>query len=65
MQHKYIIVAYKTVIYILNSTGKFFTKGNITFTPQGKYYTLIPYKVIKNDSVYDYHFIIGYLGDDG
>ena len=61
---KYIIVAYKEVIFIFTSEGEYFTKGNLNFTPQGKFYTLVPYKTITNNEISEYHFIIGYLGNE-
>ena len=41
------------------------TKGNIDFVPDGKYYTLVPYKIFRNNSMNEYNFIIGYLGKWG
>ena len=61
---KYIIVAYKTIIYIFTSQGEYYTKGNIDFTPQLHYYTLVPYKVDTTGTSIQYYFLIGYLGND-
>ena len=60
---KYIIVAYKKVIFIFSSEGEYFTKGNIDFDPKGRYYTLVPYKIISTDLINEYYFIIGYIGN--
>ena len=62
---KYIIVAYKNIIFIFTSEGEYLTKGNIDFVPDGKYYTLVPYKIFRNNSMNEYNFIIGYLGKWG
>ena len=56
---KYIIVAYKTMIYIFNSEGKFFLETTIDFTPGESYYTLVPYQLDTNSN--EYYFIIGYI----
>ena len=29
------------------------------------YYTLVPYKVVRNNLINEYHFLIGYLGNEG
>ena len=62
---KYVIVTYKSTIYILTHYGEYFAQGNITFTPEGKYYALVPYKIFINDTLSEYHFILGYLGREG
>ena len=62
---KYIIVAYKNIIFIFTSEREYLTKGNIDFVPDGKYYTLVPYKIFRNNSMNEYNFIIGYLGKWG
>ena len=60
---KYIIVAYKTLIYIFTSEGGYCQKSEIQFTPQGGYYTLVPYKVdIISETSKEYYFLIGHLG---
>ena len=60
---KFIVIIYKIIIFILTSEGVYFTKENINIDPQGKYYTLVPYKVISTNSINKYHFVIGYLGN--
>ena len=62
---KYIIIAYKEIIYIFTSEGYYYTKGNTNLNPQGNYYTLVPYNYITNGGSSEYYFLIGYIGDDG
>ena len=62
---KYVIITFKPAIYIFTRYGEYFAQENITFIPEGKYYALVPYKVFINDTLSEYHFILGYLGMEG
>ena len=42
-EDKFIIITYKTLIYIFTSDGEYYTKVDIEFSPQGCYYTLVSY----------------------
>ena len=55
----YIVIAYKTKIYIFNSEGNYVAQTSIDFSPGGTYYTLALYKLDSNINEYD--FIIGYI----
>ena len=58
---KFVVIIYKTVNFIFTSEGEYFTKGYTNFTTQGMFYTLVPYKIIRNNLIDEYHFLIGYL----
>ena len=62
---KFIIILYKVNIFIFTHEGEYYTKGNVTIIPDGKYFTLIPYKITTSNSMNEYHFFIGFLDDDG
>ena len=46
---KFIIILYKANIFIFTHEVEYYTKGNITIFPDGKYFTLIPYKITTFD----------------
>ena len=64
-REKFIVITYKTIIFIFTPEGEYFSKGYINFITKGMYYTLVPYKVIRNNLINEYHFLIGYLGNEG
>ena len=56
---KFIIILYKSSIYVLTSGGNFYTNGTIYFNPQGSYYNLVPYNIVTiSESLREYYFLI-------
>ena len=56
---KYIIIAYKKIVYVFNSEGYYVNHTSIELSTSGNYYTLVPYKL--DSKINEYYFIIGYL----
>ena len=61
---KLIVVLYENYICVLTEEGYYFTGIDVNFgSPEGTYYTLVPYKSEKNkeDNIDYYYFFVGYL----
>ena len=58
---KYVIIAYKKIVYVFNSEGYYVNHTSIELSTCGTYYTLVLYKL--DSKINEYYFIIGYLGD--
>ena len=62
---QYVVILYKNMIYIFSKEGAYITKKEINLSTSGEYYSLILYKIEKNNNINNYLFFIGYLEYNG